>query len=43
MRDQMIGLEPKEITLKCVNTDFLLVDGECSYKSFSKSSKNYID
>jgi hypothetical protein len=43
MKDQMIGLEPPELTLACKNTDFLLVDGECSYKKFDKDTKKYID
>jgi len=35
LKDQKIGLETEDISLSCVNTDFMIVDSDCSYYAFN--------
>ena len=43
MKDQKFGLESEDTQLSCLNTDFLIVDGECSYYAFNNTVKKKID
>ncbi|CDW79836.1 UNKNOWN [Stylonychia lemnae] len=43
LKDQKIGLEGEDISLSCVNTDFMIVDQDCSYYSFNTTIQKRID